>query len=49
MEDEIRIQNDFDKLEKESEINRIQSKKNKYRAVHFGKNNQFCNYKLGND
>ncbi|CAM5112215.1 unnamed protein product [Natator depressus] len=49
LEDRIKIQNDLDKLEKWSEVNRMKFSKDKCKILHLGRNNQLHTYKMGND
>uniref|UniRef100_K7EX79 Reverse transcriptase domain-containing protein n=1 Tax=Pelodiscus sinensis TaxID=13735 RepID=K7EX79_PELSI len=47
LEDRVIIQNDLDKLEKWSEINRMKFNKDKCKVLHLGRNNQFHIYRMG--
>ncbi|CAM4661769.1 unnamed protein product [Lepidochelys olivacea] len=49
LEDRIKIQNDLDKLEKWSEVNRMKFNKDKCKVLHLRRNNQLHTYKMGND
>uniref|UniRef100_A0A8C4Y200 Macro domain-containing protein n=1 Tax=Gopherus evgoodei TaxID=1825980 RepID=A0A8C4Y200_9SAUR len=49
LEDRIKIQNDPDKLEKWSEVNRMKFNKDKCKVLHLARNNQLYTYKMGND
>ncbi|CAM5146598.1 unnamed protein product [Natator depressus] len=49
LEDRIKIQNDLNKLEKWSEVDRMKFNKDKCKVLHLGRNNQLHTYKMGND
>ncbi|CAM5129309.1 unnamed protein product [Eretmochelys imbricata] len=49
LEERIKIQNDLDKLEKWTEVNRMKFNKDKCKVLHLGRNNQLHTYKMGND
>uniref|UniRef100_A0A8C3I187 Reverse transcriptase domain-containing protein n=1 Tax=Chrysemys picta bellii TaxID=8478 RepID=A0A8C3I187_CHRPI len=49
LEDRVIIQNDLDKLEKWSEVNRMKFNKDKCKVLHLGRNNQFHTYRKGRD
>ncbi|CAM5124933.1 unnamed protein product [Natator depressus] len=49
LEDRMKIQNDLDKLEKWSEVNRMKFNKDKCKVCHLGRNNQLHTYNMGND
>ncbi|CAM5157187.1 unnamed protein product [Eretmochelys imbricata] len=49
LEDRIKIQNDLDKLEKWSEVNRMKFIKDKCEVLNLGRNNHLHTYKMGND
>uniref|UniRef100_K7EX00 Reverse transcriptase domain-containing protein n=1 Tax=Pelodiscus sinensis TaxID=13735 RepID=K7EX00_PELSI len=49
LEDRVIIQNDLDKLEKWSEVNRMKFNKDKCKVLHLGRNNQFHTYRMGSD
>uniref|UniRef100_K7F0X6 Reverse transcriptase domain-containing protein n=1 Tax=Pelodiscus sinensis TaxID=13735 RepID=K7F0X6_PELSI len=49
LEDRVIIQNDLDKLEKCSEVNRMKFNKDKCKVLHLGRNNQFHKYRMGSD
>lgn len=48
LRDRIRIQNDLDKLENWSEINKVKFSKEKCKVLHLERKNQLHNYKMGN-
>uniref|UniRef100_K7F130 Reverse transcriptase domain-containing protein n=1 Tax=Pelodiscus sinensis TaxID=13735 RepID=K7F130_PELSI len=49
LEDRIIIQNDLDKLEKWSEVNRMKFNRDKCKVLHLGRNNQFHTYRMGSN
>uniref|UniRef100_A0A674ICA9 Reverse transcriptase domain-containing protein n=4 Tax=Terrapene triunguis TaxID=2587831 RepID=A0A674ICA9_9SAUR len=49
LEDRVIIQNDLDKLEKWSELNRMKFNKDKCKVLHLGRKNQFHTYRMGRD
>uniref|UniRef100_K7EZW8 Reverse transcriptase domain-containing protein n=1 Tax=Pelodiscus sinensis TaxID=13735 RepID=K7EZW8_PELSI len=49
LEDRAIIQNDLDKLEKWSEVNKMKFNKDKCKVLHLGRNNQFHTYRMGSN